>query len=129
MPHRGAFGADVALDPYVNMGHCFERGSAFSGEAAIVRFPSLQLVVMFELILDGEKISRPIPFRACCSVNSRSMSTGPGTGSAPGLVKHALDDEAAAFWHRRGFLASRDDLLVLFRSITDIAVFLATLSR
>lgn len=72
-----------------------------------------------------------------------------GRGIGTGLVKHALercvhaaslvggralmvnavDDEAAAFWRRRGFLPSRDDPLVLFRSIADIAVSLATLRR
>lgn len=45
------------------------------------------------------------------------------------LVVNAVDDEAAAFWRRRGFLPSRDDPLVLFRSIVDIAVSLATLRR
>jgi len=37
------------------------------------------------------------------------------------LVVNAVDDEAAAFWLRRGFTASKDDPLVLFRSISDIA--------
>jgi len=45
------------------------------------------------------------------------------------LMVNAVDDEAAAFWRRRGFLPSRDDPLVLFRSITDVAVSLATLGR
>jgi predicted N-acetyltransferase YhbS len=64
-----------------------------------------------------------------------------GRGIGTGLVKHALarcvhaaalvggralmvnavDSEAAAFWRRRGFIQSRDDALVLFRSIADIA--------
>jgi len=64
-----------------------------------------------------------------------------GRGIGTGLVKHALercvaasklvggralmvnavDDEAAAFWRRRGFLPSRDEPLILFRSIADIA--------
>ncbi len=68
-----------------------------------------------------------------------------GRGIGTGLVKHALercvraaglvggralmvnaiDAEAAAFWRRRGFLPSRDDPLVLFRSIADIAASLA----
>jgi hypothetical protein len=34
---------------------------------------------------------------------------------------NAIDSEAAAFWQRRGFIASKDDPLVLFRSISDIA--------
>lgn len=37
------------------------------------------------------------------------------------LIVNAVDEEAAAFWHRRGFLPSRDDPLSLFRSIADIA--------
>lgn len=37
------------------------------------------------------------------------------------LLVNAVDAEAAAFWERRGFLPSKDDPLVLFRSIADIA--------
>lgn len=40
------------------------------------------------------------------------------------LVVNAVDDEAGAFWRRRGFLPSRDDPLVLFRSMADIAASL-----
>jgi GNAT superfamily N-acetyltransferase len=40
------------------------------------------------------------------------------------LVVHARDDQAAAFWRRRGFLPSRDDPLTLFRSLPDIAASL-----
>jgi GNAT superfamily N-acetyltransferase len=40
------------------------------------------------------------------------------------LVVHALDDQAAAFWRRRGFLPSKDDPLTLFRSLADIAASL-----
>lgn len=67
-----------------------------------------------------------------------------GRGIGTGLVKHALercvtaaglvggralmvnavDDEAAAFWQRRGFIPSRDDPLILFRSIAAIAASL-----
>ena len=68
-----------------------------------------------------------------------------GRGIGTGLVKHALqrcvqaaalvggralmvnavDEEAAEFWRRRGFLPSKDDPLVLLRSIADIAASLA----
>jgi hypothetical protein len=34
---------------------------------------------------------------------------------------NAIDDDAAAFWRRRGFMPSRDDPLILFRSIAAIA--------
>lgn len=37
------------------------------------------------------------------------------------LVVNAVDPDAADFWRRRGFLPSRDDPLVLFRSMADIA--------
>lgn len=37
------------------------------------------------------------------------------------LVVRAIDEEAAGFWRRHGFLPSRDDTLVLFRSTGDIA--------
>lgn len=67
-----------------------------------------------------------------------------GRGIGTGLVKHALqrcvqaaalvggralmvnavDGEAARFWQRRGFMSSKDDPLVLFRSIADIAASL-----
>ena len=40
------------------------------------------------------------------------------------VVVHALDDDAAAFWKRRGFLPAKDDPLLLFRSIADIAASL-----
>jgi GNAT superfamily N-acetyltransferase len=37
------------------------------------------------------------------------------------LLVHAVDLEAAAFWKRRGFIASKDDPMILFRAIADIA--------
>ena len=42
------------------------------------------------------------------------------------VVVNALDEEAARFWARWGFLASKDDPLVLFRSIADIGASLST---
>lgn len=41
------------------------------------------------------------------------------------LMVNAVDEEAAQFWQRRGFMPSKDDPLVLFRSIADIAASLA----
>jgi hypothetical protein len=38
---------------------------------------------------------------------------------------NAVDEEAAAFWRRRGFTPSRDDQFILFRSIAAIAASLA----
>ncbi|RXR08645.1 GNAT family N-acetyltransferase [Pseudoxanthomonas composti] len=40
------------------------------------------------------------------------------------LVVNAVDAEAAAFWSRRGFIATKDDPWVLFRSLADIAASL-----
>jgi GNAT superfamily N-acetyltransferase len=37
------------------------------------------------------------------------------------LIVNAVDVDAAAFWRRRGFVASKDDPFLLFRSIADIA--------
>jgi hypothetical protein len=45
------------------------------------------------------------------------------------LVVHAVDSEAAAFWRQRGFLPSKDDPFVLFRSMADIAASLDRAAR
>lgn len=42
------------------------------------------------------------------------------------LIVNAVDEEAAQFWQRRGFIPSKDDPLVLLRSIADIAAMLAS---
>ena len=72
-----------------------------------------------------------------------------GRGIGTGLVKHALercvaaaeliggralmvnavDKDAAAFWQRRGFLPSKDDRQILFRSIAAIAASLKDAKR
>lgn len=54
---------------------------------------------------------------------ARSVS-GAALIGGPALIVNAVDDEAASFWRRRGFLPSKDDVLVLFRSIADIAASL-----
>ncbi|WP_374628877.1 GNAT family N-acetyltransferase [Pannonibacter indicus] len=41
------------------------------------------------------------------------------------LLVNAVDEEAALFWQRHGFMPSRDDPLVLLRPISDIAAMLA----
>ena len=40
------------------------------------------------------------------------------------LMVNAVDEDAAAFWQRRGFLPSKDDPFRLFRSIAEIAASL-----
>lgn len=72
-----------------------------------------------------------------------------GKGIGTGLIKHALercvaaaelvggralmvnavDEEAAGFWHRRGFPPSKDDSFILYRSIGDIAASLVQAGR
>lgn len=85
----------------------------------------------------------PVP---CLLLGQLATDTGwAGQGIGTGLVKHALqrcvqaaalvggralmvnavDEEAAEFWRRRGFLLSKDDPLVLIRSIADIAASMA----
>lgn len=85
----------------------------------------------------------PVPCLLLGQLATDSAWAGRGIGT--GLVKHALercvtaatliggralmvnavDIEAAAFWQRRGFSPSRDDALVLFRSIAAIAASLS----
>ena len=85
----------------------------------------------------------PVPCLLLGQLASDAQWAGLGIGT--GLVKHALercvraaaliggralmvnaiDEEAARFWQRRGFTPSRDDSLVLFRSISAIAASLA----
>jgi len=50
--------------------------------------------------------------------------TAAGLIGGRALIVNAVDTEAAAFWARRGFIPSKDDPLVLFRSIADIAASL-----
>jgi GNAT superfamily N-acetyltransferase len=45
------------------------------------------------------------------------------------LMVNAVDVEAAEFWRRRGFIPSKDDPQVLFRSIADIAASLIAAQR
>jgi hypothetical protein len=51
--------------------------------------------------------------------------TAAGLVGGRALVVNAVDDEAATFWRRCGFIPSRDDAFVLFRSMADIAASLA----
>ena len=45
------------------------------------------------------------------------------------LVVNAVDEEAADFWAQRGFMPSKDDPMILFRSITDIAASLLAAAK
>jgi GNAT superfamily N-acetyltransferase len=46
--------------------------------------------------------------------------TAAGLVGGRALMVSAVDDESAEFWRRRGFLPSKDDPLVLFRSMVAI---------
>ncbi len=50
--------------------------------------------------------------------------TAAGLIGGRALIVNAVDVEAAAFWGRRGFIPSKDDPLILFRSIADIGASL-----
>ncbi|WP_246667271.1 GNAT family N-acetyltransferase [Bradyrhizobium sp. UNPA324] len=54
----------------------------------------------------------------------RRCVTAAGLIGGRALVVNAVDADAAAFWKRRGFIASKDDALVLHRSIADLAASL-----
>ena len=89
----------------------------------------------------------PIPCMLLGQLATDIGSAGVGIGT--GLVKHALQrcvqaasliggralmvnavaGEAAELWQRRGFEPTRDDELVLFRSISDIAASLREAGR
>jgi GNAT superfamily N-acetyltransferase len=42
------------------------------------------------------------------------------------FIVNAVDIEAAHFWKRRGFIPSKDDPLILFRSLADIAASISS---
>ncbi len=52
--------------------------------------------------------------------------TAAGLIGGRALIVKAIDGDAATFWKRRGFIPTKDDPLVLFRSIADIAASLRT---
>lgn len=51
--------------------------------------------------------------------------TAAGLVGGRALMFNAVDGEAAKFWRRRGFLPSKDDPLVLFRSVAAIVASIA----
>jgi len=55
--------------------------------------------------------------------------TAAGLIGGRALIVNAVDSEAADFWKRRGFIPSKDDPLVLFRSIADTAASIRAASE
>jgi len=93
--------------------------------------------------LRAGQLSDPVP---CLLLGQLATDTAwASQGIATGLLKHALDrcvqlarlnraqalmvnavdEDAAAFWRRRGFIESRDEPLILLRTIADIAALLS----
>jgi GNAT superfamily N-acetyltransferase len=56
-------------------------------------------------------------------------ATAAGLVGGRALMVNAVDEDAAAFWCRRGFIPSKDDPLILFRSIADIVASLVKADR
>ena len=54
----------------------------------------------------------------------RRCLTAAGLIGGRAVVVRAIDEEALAFWTRRGFVESKDDRYVLFRSLADVAASL-----
>jgi GNAT superfamily N-acetyltransferase len=85
-------------------------------------------ILLGQLATDQMWVGRGIGTGLFNHALSRSVSGATLIGGRA-LVVNAVDAEAAVFWRRRGFLPSKDDPLVLFRSIADIAASLKTAER
>ena len=87
----------------------------------------------------------PVPCLGKLATDQNWIGKGIGTGllkhalqrcvaaanlvGGPALIVNAVDNEAAGFWARRGFIPSKDDPLVLFRPIADIAASIGSSSN
>lgn len=80
-------------------------------------------ILLGQLATDLAWVARGIGTGLFNHALARSIS-GAALIGGRALIVNAVDDGAAAFWRRRGFLPSRDEALVLFRSIADIAASL-----
>lgn len=80
-------------------------------------------ILLGQLATDQAWIGRGIGTGLFNHTLARSVS-GAALIGGRALVVNAVDDEAAVFWRRRGFLPSKDDALVLFRSIADMTASL-----
>ncbi|SDR60169.1 Acetyltransferase (GNAT) domain-containing protein [Rhizobiales bacterium GAS113] len=88
------------------------------------RSPSLMpCLLLGQLAIDQAWAGRGIGSALLAHALQRCVVGGRLIGGRA-VVVNALDEKAGLFWARRGFLASKDDPLVLFRSISDIAASL-----
>lgn len=81
-------------------------------------------ILLGQLATDLAWVGRGIGTGLLNHALARSVS-GAALIGGRALVVNAVDIEAAALWRRRGFLPSKDDALVLFRSIADIGASLS----
>jgi GNAT superfamily N-acetyltransferase len=77
-------------------------------------------ILLGQLATDQARVGRGIGTGLFNHALARSVS-GAALIGGRALVVNAIDGDAALFWRRRGFLPSKDNELVLFRSIGDIA--------
>ncbi len=77
-------------------------------------------LLLGQLATDREWAGRGLGTALLAHALRRSVRAAELVGGRALVVK-AIDDEAAAFWRRRGFRPSRDDDKLLFRSMADIA--------
>ena len=84
---------------------------------------TLPCLLLSQLATDIAWTNRKVATALLAHALTRCLVGAQLTG-APAVIVNAHDEEAAKFWIRRGFLASEDDPVVLFRSIPDIAASL-----
>lgn len=105
--------------------------------------PASVIPVVMPRAMRGGQPPDPVPclLLGQLATDARWAAQGVGSGllkhalnrcvQAAGLIGgravavHAIDTEAAAYWRRRGFLPSKDNPLLLFRSIAQITASLA----
>jgi GNAT superfamily N-acetyltransferase len=85
--------------------------------------PPIPCLLLGQLATDQSWIGKGIGTGLLKHALQRCVTAASLTGGRA-LIVNAVDVEAAAFWGRRGFIPSKDDPLVLFRSIADIAASL-----
>jgi GNAT superfamily N-acetyltransferase len=77
-------------------------------------------LLLGQLAVDRQWAGRGLATALLAHALRRSVRAAEQVGGRALVVK-AIDDEAAAFWRRRGFRPSRDDEMLLFRSVADIS--------
>lgn len=81
-------------------------------------------LLLGQLAVDKTWAARGVGAALLAHALRRSLAAAELIGGRAVVVR-AIDDEAAAFWARRGFLPSRSDPRLLLRSLADIAAAIA----